>query len=350
MLTGEGERCQFFTIFYKGDCTMSQKALMLRALIRQGHVFAYGVSSPLTARIAELTGHKALYAGGYAAAAERLLPDMGILTQTEMLQHVKYIARAVSVPVMADIDDGYGGAHNVQRTVEDVITETDAAGFHWEDQKYPKRCGHIAGKEILPIQEAVGKLKLAIATRDRLDSERVVMARTDAFSAAGGKRNLMISGDIEEAIVRGCAYADVGADLVWCEFPAPDKMSAEMFAAGMRNHLPVLGLGFNISPSFNWCATAYHVRYQDLIDFGYTFLFATYPSIVASVLASQEWAQRFSGQGTQIEALKHLQREANGTMAESIMQLVGVPAYQLREEQYSPHAAQNLRTSDGFKV
>lgn len=126
-------------------------------------------------------------------------------------------------------------------------------------------------------------------------------------------------------------------------------MSAEMFAAGMRNHLPVLGLGFNISPSFNWRATAYHVTYQDLIDFGYTFLFSTYPSIVASVIANQEWAQRFR-EVTPVDALKELQREASGTYAESIMQLVGVPAYQFREEQYSPHAAQNLRTSEGFRA
>ena len=328
---------------------MSQKALVLRTFLGQGHVFAYGVSSPLNARIAELSGHQVLYAGGYAAAAERLLPDMGILTQTEMLQHMKYIARAVSIPVMADIDDGYGGAHNVRRTVEDIITETDVAGFHWEDQKYPKRCGHIAGKEVLSLQEAVGKLKLAIHTRDRLDSERIVMARTDAFSAAGGTRNAMAGGDINEAIARGRAYADAGADLVWCEFPTAEKASAEMFALGMKGNMPALGLGFNISPSFSWNASRDTLTYQDLIDLGYTFLFSTYPSIVASALAAEAYAKRFM-EGTPVEALKALQQDASGTAAESIMWLVRVPAYQALEEQFSPHAAENLRTSEGFRA
>lgn len=321
---------------------------MLRALLgTQGHVFAYGVSSPLSAYIAESAGHKVLYAGGYAAAAERRLPDIGLVTQTEMLQHMKYIAAAVNVPVMADIDDGYGGIHNVQRTVTEMISETEVAGMHLEDQRSPKRCGHMRGKEVIPLEEAVGKLRIAIKTRDRLDPMRIIMARTDAFSAAGNARDDLAGGDIKEAIRRGHAYADTGADLVWCEFPKPNRISAEMFAEGMRDHWPQFGLGFNISPSFSWNEWADHVTYKELLDLGYTFLFVTYPSIVASAMTSEAWAKSF--REDPIDALKHLQRYARYSCAESIMRLVGVPEYQALEEEYSPHAAENLRTSEGFR-
>ena len=159
-------------------------------------LFAYGVYDAMSAKMAELAGHEAIYVGGYAAAGSRMLPDMGILTATEMLDHVKFIAQAVSVPLMVDIDDGYGNANNVIRTISELLSLPNIGAFHIEDQRYPKRCGHIKGKEVLPRREFLGKLRAAIDTRDKIDPNCKIIARTDAFSAAGGNRDESAGGDI----------------------------------------------------------------------------------------------------------------------------------------------------------
>src|SRR5262249_61759541 len=110
------------------------------------------------------------------------------------------------VPIIADADDGYGNALSTMRTVQE-FAKTGVAGIHLEDQRFPKRCGHIAGKTIVSREEALGKYRAAIAERDRLDRDFVIIARTDAFGAGGGS--------LEEAIWRGRAYADSGVEPAW---------------------------------------------------------------------------------------------------------------------------------------
>src|SRR5678816_4871997 len=177
-----------------------------RDLLRtEPYLFTGGVYSPLDAQIAERVGMKSIYLSGYSMALANGWPDMGFLTQTEVTRIASMVASAVEIPIIADADDGYGNALTTMRTVQEFV-KTGVAGIHIEDQRFPKRCGHIAGKTIVSREEALGKYRAALAERDRLDRDFVIIARTDAFGAVGGS--------MEEAIWRGRAYADAGVDLV----------------------------------------------------------------------------------------------------------------------------------------
>ena len=174
-------------------------------------LFVPGCYNALTARILEHAGFPAVYMSGYGTALSLLgLPDAGLTTATEMQLNARYIASAVSVPVIADADDGYGNAVNVIRTVREYIG-TGVAGIHLEDQALPKRCGHVAGRRVIPLAEAVGKYRAADAIRRELDPDFVLVARTDARGAHGGS--------LDEAIRRANAYLEAGADLAFVEGP-----------------------------------------------------------------------------------------------------------------------------------
>lgn len=322
---------------------------LLRELIAKPEgVFAFGISSAIEAVVAKMAGHETLYVGGYAAAALRGYPDMGIIGQAEMLQHIQYICEAVpDCLVIADIDDGYGSEHNVRRTVKDLCEKTSIAGFHIEDQPHPKRCGHIAGKKVLPIEEFLGKLYAATDMKNSIDPLRIVIARTDAFSSAGGTKNPWIGGDIAEAVKRGLAYAKAGADLVWCEFPAASRRSADAFARGMANHMPSLGLAFNVSPSFRWDLEENPMTRPELVSMGYKYLFSTYAGLMASMRGVYQAALEFKEKD--IGGLIELQKRLAGTPTQSAMKVLGVDRYQEIERRYSPEAGKRLDDSEGFK-
>src|SRR5918911_651807 len=217
-----------------------------RALLKdEDYLFTGGVYSPLDAQIAEKVGMKSIYLSGYSMALANGWPDMGFLTQTEVTRIASLVASAVEIPVIADAYDGYGNALTTMRTVQEYV-KTGVAGIHIEDQVFPKRCGHIAGKTIVSREDAVGKYRAAVETRNRLNPDFVLIARTDAYGAVGGS--------MEEAIWRGRAYADAGVDLVWCELSKSDRRPAEVFAEAMRKTHPQLPLAFNYSSSFRWHA------------------------------------------------------------------------------------------------
>ena len=188
---------------------MESKGRAFRQLLTdEEYLFTGGVYSPLDAQISERVGMKSIYLSGYSLAMANGWPDMGFLTQTEVTRAASMVASAVDIQVIADADDGYGNALSTMRTVQEFI-KTGVAGVHIEDQRFPKRCGHIAGKTIVSREEALGKYRAAVDVRNRLDPDFVLIARTDAYGAVGGS--------LEEAIWRGRAYADAGVDLVWCE-------------------------------------------------------------------------------------------------------------------------------------
>ncbi|QQG45738.1 MAG: isocitrate lyase/PEP mutase family protein [Candidatus Sungiibacteriota bacterium] len=316
-------------------------------ILRPEGVLAFGVESVISAKVAALAGQECIYAGGYAAAGMKGWPDMGVLTMTEMLEHARLISRAVSVPVIADIDDGYGSVLNVKRTVSEFLGTTPVAGLHLEDQKYPKRCGHIAGKAVLGRNEFLGKLRLALKIRDEIDPTRFIIARTDAFGAAGSKKDPVLGGDMEEVVARGVAYLDAGADSVWCEFPRPDRKSATAFAEGVRRVHPQAVLSFNVSASFAWHLEEDVVTQEELNELGYKFLFTTYPSLLENTRAVYELAKAFRERG--IGAIIELKQKLAGHPMESFMKTVDVEQYQEMERQYSPDAEDRLKTSEGFK-
>lgn len=310
-------------------------------------LFAYGIFDAMSARMAEVAEHEALYVGGYAAAGCRMLPDMGLLTMTEMFDHIKYIAEKVSIPLMVDIDDGYGNANNVIRTVSNLLTLPNIAAFHIEDQRYPKRCGHIKGKEVLPLGEFVGKLAAAIDTRDRINPNCKVIARTDSFSAAGGKRDEAFGGDIEEASKRLIAYADTGADYLWCEFPSPEPLSAIEIAKRVKQAYSKAVLVFNVSASFSKRSWGQSPLTESMLnEIGYKLRFATYPGLLAAMMGVFESAREFKLAA--IGGMQLLKDRLSETPAESVMGAVNVDWYLENERRYDPRGTDKQSTSEGF--
>src|SRR5512132_2461154 len=240
---------------------MESKGKAFRQLLRdEPYLFTGGIYSPLDAQIAESAGMKSIYLSGYSVAMMNGWPDMGFLTQTEVARTASMVATAVEAPIIADADDGYGNALSTMRTVQEFV-KTGVAGIHLEDQRFPKRCGHIAGKTVVSREEAIGKYKAALSERDRLDPEFVIIARTDAYGAVGGS--------MDEAIWRGRAYADAGVDLVWCELSSSDRGPAIAFADGRRRTHPDLPLAFNYSSSFRWHQDPHPFTFRELGELGY---------------------------------------------------------------------------------
>ncbi len=322
----------------------------LRALLsRDKGVFAYGVYDALSAIVAELAGHECIYVGGYSDAAAVGLPDIGLRTMSEIRDHAKLISEAVTTPLLVDIDDGYGSVNNVRRTVREFLALSQVAALHIEDQPFPKRCGHIAGKEVVPLNEFVGKLKVAIDTKNSIDSSRVIVARTDAFGAAGGKFDERLGGDIDEAVKRGIAYADAGADLLWCEFPTPDPRTAEAFAAGVKRVHPQMNFAFNISPSFSakdWLTIGAHLDENLLNELGYKLRFSTYPGLLEAASRVFDSAVAFKAEAT--DGIRNLKNRLSGHPAESIKKLIRLENYLALERKYDPRGGEKQDSSQGF--
>lgn len=317
-------------------------ALQLRSLINQSYgVFLYGVTMVPEAIGVDEVGHDGYYIGGYAAAAARGVPDLGILSGTEMLAHIQGFTdcNRITIPALADADDGYGGVHNVRRTVRDLLTKTAIAAIHIEDQESPKRCGHIAGKRVLPLDVAVGKIRAAVAMRDDIDPMRIIVARTDAAGAANSK-------GIKDAILRARAYLDAGVDAVWCESASANDPRDAQFARGVHKTHPNAILAINISPSFDDWEKCDRTT-GELIDLGYMLRFATYPALKASVAAVVESAREFLED--EIRGIKKLAALTKGGPAESIKRLIGLDTFQEIEARFDPRAGRAQKKSEGYR-
>jgi len=176
----------------------------LRKLMDGGMVVAPFCLNAYHAKIAQLVGFEVVYMTGWGTAAERGYPDVGLITQTEMVENARYIANAVDLPVIADADTGYGNPINVWRTVREHES-AGVAAIHIEDQIFPKKCGFFEGKKVIPSEENVQKIKAALDARR--DKNFVVIARCDALAVNGW----------EDTIRRCHAYHEAGADLVFVD-------------------------------------------------------------------------------------------------------------------------------------
>jgi methylisocitrate lyase len=185
-----------------------KKTTLLKKLILDKEILVMpGAHDALSAKIIEQVGFKAVTMGGYAASAASLAkPDVSLMTLTEYLHIVRNVVEAVDIPLFVDGDTGHGNVTNVQRTVR-LFESAGVAGFFIEDQVFPKRCGHMEGKQIIPTDEMVAKIKAAVDAR--VDGDLVIMARTDAVAVSG----------LDEAIERSNRYAEAGADLIFVEAP-----------------------------------------------------------------------------------------------------------------------------------
>ncbi|MGA0122539.1 MAG: isocitrate lyase/PEP mutase family protein [Gaiellales bacterium] len=184
----------------------------LRARLESGEILvAPGAYDALTARLLAHAGFEAVYRGGYAASAAAFaLPDLGITTLTDMVDHLRRMTNAISVPVIADADTGYGEVPQVVHTVRE-LEAAGAAAIQFEDQVFPKRCGHMEGKKVIPAEEMVVKLRAALDARR--DPETVIIARSDATAVTG----------LDDAIRRSRLYAEAGADVIFIDAPESEE-------------------------------------------------------------------------------------------------------------------------------
>jgi isocitrate lyase len=317
---------------------MDNMGQRFRQLLRtEDYLFTGGIYSPLDAQIAERVGIKSIYMSGYSVAMANGWPDMGFLTMTEMTRTAAMIASAVNVPIIADADDGYGNALSTMRTVQEFM-KTGVAGIHLEDQRFPKRCGHIAGKTVVSLDEALGKYRAAVDVRNRRDPDFVLIARTDAYGAVGGS--------LEEAIRRGRAYADAGVDLVWCELSNAAREPAVAFARAMRETHPNLPLAFNYSSSFKWSSDANPFTFRELGELGYKFIFITLFAAHAGMFAV--WNAMEELVRDQEQAQWRLEKTKAGHPTESHHVMARVAHFQELERRYIPGTDDRLRTSAGF--
>jgi 2-methylisocitrate lyase-like PEP mutase family enzyme len=182
----------------------------LRQLLKgEDVVVAPGVYDGLSARLARRAGFAAVYATGGGIARSMGYPDLGLLGMTEVIERLAGIVEHAGVPVIADADTGYGNALNVRRTVR-AFERAGVAALHLEDQTFPKRCGHLDDKSVVPIAEMVGKLRAARDTAG--DADLVLIARTDAIAVEG----------LDGALERAHAYAEAGADVIFVEAPVSE--------------------------------------------------------------------------------------------------------------------------------
>ena len=196
---------------------MPDPAAALRARLRDpSPLLLPGVWDALSARLAARAGAEAVFVSGFAVSATLLgEPDFGIVTQTEMAAVARRVGRAVACPMIVDADTGYGSIVNVIRTVADLVA-AGASGVFLEDQVWPKRCGHMRGKTVVPAADHVRRIRAAV--RGRGGAECVIVARTDARQPLG----------LEDAITRALAYRDAGADALFVEAPASREELAEI--------------------------------------------------------------------------------------------------------------------------
>ena len=180
----------------------------LRQMLEEPEIIVLpGAYDALSARLAERAGFNACFTTGFGFAATVLgVPDYGLLTMSETMDRVRHVVQALSVPLVADMDTGYGNALNVVRTVRECVA-LGVAGIILEDQEWPKKCGHFEGKRVIGAEEQVAKLRAAVEARG--DDDLVIIGRTDARQPLG----------LEEAIRRGKMYREAGADVVFVEAP-----------------------------------------------------------------------------------------------------------------------------------
>ncbi len=178
---------------------------------RKQAVVVPGAYDCVSARLVERAGFQVVYMTGYGTSASRLgLPDLGFAGLSDMADHARNMASAVSIPLIADADTGYGNALNVRRTVR-MYETAGVAALHLEDQILPKRCGHLAGKQVVPLEEFSQKIRAAVEVRT--DPDLLIIARTDAIGVTG----------FDDALRRGEAAVQAGADILFVEAPTSEQ-------------------------------------------------------------------------------------------------------------------------------
>jgi len=268
----------------------------LRARLQTGKILvAPGAYDALTARLLEQAGFEAVYRGGYAASAAAFaLPDLGITTLTDMVDHARRMTSAITVPVIADADTGYGEVPQVIHTVHE-LERAGVAAIQFEDQVFPKRCGHMEGKKVIPAEEMVVKVRAALDARR--NPETVIIARSDATAVTG----------LDDAIARSRMYADAGADVIFIDAPTSEDDLKAIAAGGINAVLMVNISEYGKTPDLG------AQRFEEL-GFG----LVIYPSstLFAAAQSTKELAAALLAEGSTVSSVPRMMPfdEINGIL------------------------------------
>ena len=286
---------------------MSRSA-RFRELLKQPPFVCLGAHDAVTAKLAEGAGAKAIYVSGFAASAIVAgQPDFGVLTQTEMLEHIRRICRVTTVPIFADADTGYGGVLDAQRTIT-LWEEAGVSVLHLEDQAMPKKCGHIAGKELVPPVEMQQKLRAMIEARR--DPDFFIVARTDAVAVSG----------LDDAIERLKSYAAVGADGLYVDAPESVEQLREI-----SRRLKPLGkpLLFNMART----GKSPYLSLQEVYELGFDYAICPIEPLLAMHKAVKEMMETFMRNGCSTNAIAD-----RLTSFEEFNEFIGLPEVAARHE------------------
>ena len=270
--------------------------MSLRARLQTGKILvAPGAYDALTARLLEQAGFEAVYRGGYAASAAAFaLPDLGITTLTDMVDHARRMTSAITVPVIADADTGYGEVPQVIHTVHE-LERAGVAAIQFEDQVFPKRCGHMEGKKVIPAEEMVVKVRAALDARRK--PETVIIARSDATAVTG----------LDDAIARSRMYADAGADVIFIDAPTSEDDLKAIAAGGINAVLMVNISEYGKTPDLG------AQRFEEL-GFG----LVIYPSstLFAAAQSTKELAAALLAEGSTVSSVPRMMPfdEINGIL------------------------------------
>lgn len=286
-----------------------------REMLRSGKTYVQpGVFNAQSAQIAEKAGFETVGVSGYSLSATMIgKPDVGLTTMTEVVQMTGYVCDAVNIPVLADADTGYGNAINAMRTVEQFI-KAGVGGLFMEDQIAPKRCGHVSGKQIIPLEEAVGKYRAAAKVRTEMDPDVVLIARCDARGVAGGS--------VEEVIRRGKAYMDAGMDVFFPE-GLVDKEELERVAREVK--APMLYNRTGVSPNLSAA---------EMSGLGIFIVANAGGPLRAASRALWDYLHAFAKEDAALEA--RLQAELKSHPVGDFHAFVGFPAIRKLEEEFLP--------------
>ncbi|MEH2068123.1 MAG: oxaloacetate decarboxylase [Nostoc sp.] len=285
---------------------MSSGQKLRQLLARPEIIVIPGVYDCLGAKLAEQQGFAVVASSGFGIAASVLgLPDYGFLTATEMLYSVGRIAQSINIPLIADLDTGYGNALNVIRTIKDAV-QLGVAGVLLEDQEWPKKCGHFEGKRVISQAEHVGKIRAAVEARG--DSGLVIIARTDARAPLG----------LAEAIARGRAYIAAGADILFVEAP----QSVEELKA-IATAFPDVPLVANIVEG----GKTPEISTDELQKLGFKIAFFPLTALLAVTQVMNTCFQHLKEQGTTANL-------PNLVNFKDFQELVGVPKYLQMEQDF----------------
>jgi 2,3-dimethylmalate lyase len=251
-------------------------AQAIRELVADHTVVMPGVFDALIARIADRIGFEVVFISGYSVSAVRLgEPDFGFITQTEMVDAARAVCRVSSAPVIVDADTGYGNPLNVIRTVRD-LQDAGAAGVFLEDQVWPKKCGHFAGKQVVSTEEHAAKIRAACDARGERDL--FVVARTDARQPLG----------LEAAIERCLAYREAGADALFVEAPQSIE-ELERIAAALPGPLVANMIERGVTP---------HLSRAELEELGFALIVCPLAALYASARAVTDVLEELNERGT----------------------------------------------------